>query len=162
MRIPVKVISGGQTGADQGGLLGAKALGIPTGGWAPRGYMTERGPQGWLKHMYGLKETDAPNYRPRTTLNIMESGGTVLWGKLESAGSRLTIEICRRAGKPWLTNPTAEELRAWFDGMAFDVLNVAGNRASVNPGLENYVAWVMRCAWGEPPSYTPPVPVLKG
>jgi hypothetical protein len=36
-----RVISGGQTGADQGGLRAARACGIPTGGWAPRGWLTE-------------------------------------------------------------------------------------------------------------------------
>jgi hypothetical protein len=38
------VISGGQTGADQGGLRATRACGIPTGGWAPRGWLTEAGP----------------------------------------------------------------------------------------------------------------------
>jgi len=37
------VISGGQTGADRGGLIAAKELGIPTGGTAPLGYKTEAG-----------------------------------------------------------------------------------------------------------------------
>jgi hypothetical protein len=31
-----KVISGGQTGADQGGLRAARAADIPTGGWGFR------------------------------------------------------------------------------------------------------------------------------
>lgn len=38
-----KIVSGGQTGADQGGLEAAEELGIPTGGWAPAGYYTEQG-----------------------------------------------------------------------------------------------------------------------
>jgi hypothetical protein len=36
-----KVISGGQTGADQAGRRAARAAGIPTGGWAPLGWKTE-------------------------------------------------------------------------------------------------------------------------
>lgn len=44
------VLSGGQTGADLGGLRAARACGIPTGGWAPRGWLTE---VGWLVE-YGL------------------------------------------------------------------------------------------------------------
>jgi hypothetical protein len=32
-----RLISGGQTGADQGGLRAARAAGIETGGWAPLG-----------------------------------------------------------------------------------------------------------------------------
>jgi hypothetical protein len=50
-----RVISGGQTGADQGGLRAAQACGIPTGGWAPRGWLTEAGPAPWLAD-WGLVE----------------------------------------------------------------------------------------------------------
>ena len=39
-----KIISGGQTGADQIGLEVALSLGIPTGGTAPKGFITETGP----------------------------------------------------------------------------------------------------------------------
>ena len=40
-----KIISGGQTGADYGALLAAHALGLETGGWAPKGWRTEDGPK---------------------------------------------------------------------------------------------------------------------
>jgi hypothetical protein len=43
-----KVMSGGQTGADHGGLRAARRCGIATGGWAPRGWLTEAGPAEWL------------------------------------------------------------------------------------------------------------------
>ncbi len=39
-----KIISGGQTGADRGGLLAGEALKIETGGTAPPIFMTELGP----------------------------------------------------------------------------------------------------------------------
>ncbi|MFH7326653.1 YpsA SLOG family protein [Desulfurivibrio sp. C05AmB] len=39
-----RIISGGQTGADQAGLDVAIKLGIPHGGWIPKGRMTEAGP----------------------------------------------------------------------------------------------------------------------
>ena len=42
------IISGGQTGADQAGLLAAQALGLQTGGWAPHGWRTDAGPAPWL------------------------------------------------------------------------------------------------------------------
>ena len=64
-----RVISGGQTGADQTGLHAARACGIPTGGWAPRGWLTEAGPAPWLEE-WGLVEcpegeTEAERYRAR-------------------------------------------------------------------------------------------------
>ena len=44
------VISGGQTGADQAGWRAAEACGIPTGGWMPRGFLTEEGTERWFAH----------------------------------------------------------------------------------------------------------------
>jgi hypothetical protein len=38
-----KIISGGQTGADQAALDAAIEMGVPHGGWVPLGRMTENG-----------------------------------------------------------------------------------------------------------------------
>lgn len=64
-----RVISGGQTGADQAALRAARACGIPTGGWAARGWLTEDGPAPWLAE-WGLAEcpdgeSEAERYRAR-------------------------------------------------------------------------------------------------
>ena len=37
----LKIVSGGQTGADRGGLLAAMDLGLDWGGWAPKGWRSE-------------------------------------------------------------------------------------------------------------------------
>lgn len=103
-----KVISGGQTGIDQLGLQVAKALGIPTGGMAPRGYLTETGPDSTLKY-YGLIEHESAEYPPRTKANIVNSDGTVVFGKL-TGGTKLTVATCEKEKKPYLTNPSAYEL----------------------------------------------------
>jgi Circularly permutated YpsA SLOG family len=39
-----KIVSGGQTGADQAALDAAIELGFPHGGWVPKGRKTESGP----------------------------------------------------------------------------------------------------------------------
>jgi hypothetical protein len=39
-----KIVSGGQTGADQAALDAAIELGVPHGGWIPKGRKTETGP----------------------------------------------------------------------------------------------------------------------
>ena len=41
---PEKIVSGGQTGVDRGALDAAIALGIPHGGWCPKGRKAEDGP----------------------------------------------------------------------------------------------------------------------
>ena len=54
-----KVISGGQTGADRAGLFAARKFAIETGGYAPRGWLTESGTAPWLAD-YGLTECQYP------------------------------------------------------------------------------------------------------
>jgi hypothetical protein len=49
-----KIISGGQTGVDRAALDVALALGLPHGGWCPRGRRAEDGPLG---ARYQLAET---------------------------------------------------------------------------------------------------------
>lgn len=51
-----KVISGGQTGADRAALEAAAKLGVPTGGWAPPGFLTSRGKDFALRDQFHLKE----------------------------------------------------------------------------------------------------------
>jgi hypothetical protein len=58
-----RIISGGQTGADQAGLEAAERLGIPTGGFMPKGFHTETGPRPVLAARYGLVETATEDYR---------------------------------------------------------------------------------------------------
>src|SRR5215470_1645963 len=96
-----RVISGGQNGADQGSLRAAKTLGIPTGGWAPKGWATEDGPAEKLLRAFGLKELSQPGYPPRTRANVLAANATVIFGQ-DSSGSRLTPEECVRAHKPHL------------------------------------------------------------
>lgn len=132
-----KIISGGQTGADRGGLEAGRALGLETGGWAPRGYLTDNGPDPSLKD-FGLLEHRSPLYPPRTYANAKDSDGTVWFGGV-SAGFRCTLEGCHRAGKPFLENPTQSELRDWLQLNCIRILNVAGNRESRSPGIRGRV-----------------------
>lgn len=125
-----RVVSGGQYGIDLIGLVEALAAGIPTGGWAPKGWLTESGPNPELGTKYGLKETGSLSYTTRTLMNVRDSDGTVLFGDMTSVGSAKTILYCDRTGKPWITNPTPERLAEWIRRYRIQELNVAGNRAS--------------------------------
>ena len=64
--LPEKVISGGQTGADQAGLIAAEKAGITTGGWMPKGFRTLDGPNPGLAARFGLREHPSEEYPPRT------------------------------------------------------------------------------------------------
>lgn len=123
-----RLVSGGQTGVDQLGLEVAWSLGIPTGGVAPKGYLTESGPDERLRE-YDLTENTSVKYAPRTHSNVSQSDGTLLLGEM-TGGTRLTLDLCQRENKPHIVNPTADELRQWLFEYRIKVLNVAGNRGS--------------------------------
>jgi len=129
-----RIISGGQTGADQGGLIAGQQLEIPTGGWAPKNWMTEDGPAPWLAD-FGLSECSTPGYAYRTHLNAHDADATILLGDEHSPGSALTKRACDRHFRPCSVNPSMNELRALIRGEGWEVLNIAGNRESKNPGL---------------------------
>lgn len=137
------LISGGQTGADQGGLRAAKKLGIKTSGTAPKHYTTEVGPAPWLFTEFKLFEDDNEyDYAPRTRKNVEDSDATVIFGK-RSRGSNLTERLCKELGKPmlWIQYPDERvqmaetKFRLWLARTNPTILNVAGNRESVSPGI---------------------------
>ncbi len=135
-----KIISGGQTGADQGGLVAGSILGLPTGGTAPPNFWTEKGADYSLRD-YGLVagDPDPKTYPLRTLANVRGSDGTLLVGNMESAGSRMTIRMCTQWNKPYIVNPMAISLRDWVGSNWIRTLNVAGNRESVNPRIRDRV-----------------------
>lgn len=139
-----KIISGGQTGADQGALCGAKLAGLETGGTAPKGYWTENGAEPILLGGYGLGETLATGYPPRTRINVMNSDGTLIFGDPESRGSALTVKLCDELKKPchivrWrksgIEMDTLSLAAYWIDINDIKILNIAGNRESGNLGI---------------------------
>lgn len=138
-----RIISGGQTGADIAGLHAGRILGLETGGWAPRGWLTELGPMRELMQSFGLKECKVAGYPTRTVMNVNDSDGTVIFGKFNSPGSKLTSEACQINQKPcihfdvpFIMQLRFGYLRNWIEREKIEVLNVAGNRESKNLGIE--------------------------
>lgn len=138
-----KIISGGQTGADQGALHGARLAGLETGGTAPLEFRTELGPNSDLLKRYNLTESQDSLYLPRTIRNVLDSDGTLLIGDPTSPGSAATIKICDRYKKASAVLSLAEtkdnevllEAVSWLRINKIKTLNVAGNRESKNPGI---------------------------
>jgi putative molybdenum carrier protein len=90
-----RVISGGQTGADQAGWKAAQTTGIPTGGAMPRGFRTEEGPRPEFAELYGAHELGTDSYPARTDANVHDSDGTLWFGHTDSPGGRQTLQACR-------------------------------------------------------------------
>jgi hypothetical protein len=135
-----KIISGGQTGADQAAWRAARAFGLPTGGWMPRGFLTEDGPHPEFAGRYGAAEMPTESYPARTEQNVQDSDGTLWFGATPTAGAQATVSAALKLGKPCLPiDPGAsfepEHLVAWIAGHTIRTLNVAGNRESDEPGI---------------------------
>ncbi|WP_066054977.1 YpsA SLOG family protein [Halioglobus sp. HI00S01] len=151
--MPRKIISGGQTGADLGGLVGARRAGIPTGGFAAGGYRTERGPQEAALRQFGLVPHASAAYPPRTEDNVRHSDATLIFCTAKaSAGTRMTIEFCSKHVRPYtVIDPRSDsavaEVRAFFDQYRPDTLNIAGNRETVSPGIAAAVAGIISAAF---------------
>lgn len=145
-----KIISGGQTGADQGGWDAAKALRIFTGGEMPRHFRTERGYSPHFKEFFGVTESYSAEYPPRTVKNVKQSDGTLIIGNVTSRGSQLTIKLCTNLRKPYFPIPFplveyplkayVNEFQDWLQRENIRVLNVAGNRESKNPGIFKFTS----------------------
>lgn len=151
---PGRIISGGQTGADQGGLAAGRKLGIPTGGYAPKGWRTEVGSAGVLLGGFGLQEAARGDYPFRTRLNVLWGDATVIFGNAHERGSALTKHLCDFNKRPVLVVPmeckhmppcqplrdddvdeAAAAVYRFLKLHAPSVLNVAGNCESKAPGI---------------------------
>ncbi len=137
-RLIERIVSGGQTGLDRAALDAAMALGLPVGGWCPKGRHAE---DGVIDPRYPLIETPLGAYAQRTAWNIRDSDGTlVLLFDKPSPGTNLTIEEANALGKILLlidltTNPEVVEVQGWLEANGIQVLNVAGPRESEAPGI---------------------------
>jgi len=146
---PIKIISGGQTGADRAALDVALKLKIPCGGWCPA---DRRAEDGIIPDRYPLAPLAKAGYRQRTRKNVRDSNGTIIlsFGPL-TGGSMATARDCRRFEKPCLivdaelTTPSeaAILLAVFLLRHRIHALNVAGPRASGQPGIYGFVVEVL-------------------
>src|SRR5690606_13962705 len=138
-----KVISGGQTGADQGGLRAAKKAGIDTGGWIPKGFLTEDGKRPELGEEFGLRETWSTRYAERTNMNVEDAHGTLIFTNNKmSPGTQCALRAIERCCSPYLVvseGSHPDEVVEWIKRNCIEILNVAGNRESSWPGIGDRV-----------------------
>ena len=145
-----RVISGGQTGADRAALVVAKAAGIATGGWMPKGFRAHDGERPEFAALYGMSEHASHRYPPRTALNVKEADVTLrIASDWNSPGELLTLQFCERYGRPHFDvtfggDVTPADVVAWLAGNRVRVLNVAGNAERTAPGIEAFGTLFLR------------------
>lgn len=133
-----RIVSGGQTGVDRGGLQAAIALGIEHGGWCPQGRLAE---DGEIPPEFHLTETRASEYWVRTEQNVIDSDGTLLlYRKSLTGGTKYTHKMAKKHSRPFFEVDLTQDLnvhdvRAWLIELDIRVLNIAGPRESSQPGI---------------------------
>ena len=137
-----KIISGGQTGADRAALDAAIRLGIPHGGWIPKGRIAEDGP---LAAEYQLIEMPTDSYPERTEKNVIASDGTLIISHgAPTGGTEYTRKMVLKHGKQMLhidltlhgnLTAAASLVKDWIAMHNIETLNVAGPRASKDPRI---------------------------
>lgn len=137
-----KIVSGGQTGVDRAALDVAIKLGIPHGGWCPKGRLAELNTT--IPEKYKLKETRTSEFSERTKLNIIDSDGSLILVPTMpikiTDGTILTIQNVKQKNKPYLIINLSEkylheDFLGWIKKNNIKVLNVAGPRESQSPGI---------------------------
>ncbi len=144
-----KIISGGQTGADQGALDAALELNYPCGGWCPCGRKSEAGS---IPERYPLQEHQSQDTADRTRANVLDSDGTLIFFYREPIGGTLyTLELARHHHKPFylvdleqaVPNRELDRIWNWGRKNRVYVLNIAGPRESKNPGVSGEVKKIL-------------------
>jgi hypothetical protein len=144
-----KLISGGQTGADQAALRAAVDLGLDHGGWCPPDRASEAGP---IPAEFDLQPTpqdrspDAPHIprSQRTEWNVRDADATLIVrpAHLEAAdpGTDWAIRCAARYDKPQLVIDPADPaaataLQEWLAAHAVKTLSIGGPSESTAPGI---------------------------
>ncbi len=133
-----RIISGGQTGADRGGLDAALKLNIPHGGYCPRDRKAE---DGRIPGIYSMKEMDTDDYRVRTRHNVASAHATVVfYYDVLDGGSLLTVKFCHELRTQCLVVDLMSKrplgIKSFMRHAKPTILNIAGNRESRSPGIQ--------------------------
>ena len=134
---------------DRAALDAALEAGVECGGWCPEGRKAE---DGVLPIRYPLIELTGAGYRQRTIRNVLDSQGTVIiYFGSPAGGTVQTLHFCIREKRPYLlldagefgVERSSERIASFVEKHGITVLNIAGPRASREPGAYRYVYDVM-------------------
>ena len=158
----MKIISGGQTGADWGALLGAHCNEWETGGWAPKGWYNELGRQEYHMRQFGLKECPEIGYPARSMRNVDDADLTLVvimdatsvgtwktlgyaqtkkwkWGKIPVPHPfEYKPNIVLRGGGLDVFGVVASSIKYFIKTNNIQTINVAGHRESSHPGIQKF------------------------
>jgi len=126
---------------DRAALDTAMEMGLPHGGWVPKGRRAE---DGVIPEKYNVTELKTGKYAARTEKNVIESDGTLILSRGDlTGGSALTARLARKHRRPCLhldldrvpAGDAPGKIRAWINRHGIGVLNVAGPRTGSDPRI---------------------------
>lgn len=147
-----KIISSGQTEAEQAALDAAIKLGVPHGGWIPKRKLTETGA---LPPKYRLQEMPTDEYSECIEQNVIDSKGTLILscgkptGNLDFARKMTLKHRHQLLGIDLdLTNfiDAASLVHDWIQLRRIDALYVTGSGAAANPDVGNHTTFIVESA----------------
>lgn len=142
----MEVISGGQNGVDIAALRAAKAVGLKTGGFLPKGCKTLDGPRYDYIEEYGMIETEL-DYKGRTWKNVEKADATIrIASDFKSAGEKCTFSAIKFFKKPYYDinifpvnrydcTSGVRDIIDWLITNNVNILNVAGNSEKTSRGI---------------------------
>jgi hypothetical protein len=138
------IISGGQSGADQAAWRAAKAFGVSSGGWMPKGFLTENGPHPEFADQYGAAELPEDSTGDQTEQNVLAADATVWFGLTTTLLAQETVGACYRFAKPCMpvypgVSFEPRHVANWIVKNKIGILNVAGSREDEEPGIGDRV-----------------------
>jgi hypothetical protein len=139
-----RIISGGQTGADQAGWRAARVFGVPTGGCMAQGFVTEDRPYQELTETYVAAEMTTDSALDRIEQNVEHSDATLWFGVTTTSAARVTVEACLEFYKPCMPlDPAASfepsHIARWILENQIRTLYVTGNSEKDEPGIQDRV-----------------------
>ena len=132
----MKIMSGGQTGADRAALDVALKHAIECGGWCPAGRHDEFGR---IPDRYPLTELPNGGFAERTLAKVRDSQGCVMfYNQHLQGGTKYAIDCCRELRRPHLlidasqSGPEAAAalITNFVRTQKIDILGVGGPRQS--------------------------------
>jgi hypothetical protein len=115
----VKIISNGTSGVSKIGLAVGSKLKLATGGVATASAVVDG---------YEMDRHNNDNIPETVRKNVTNSDATIVFGKHDSVAVKVAQEAAEAANKPFLVNPTAEDIKDFLKDNNISVLNISGDR----------------------------------
>jgi hypothetical protein len=144
-----QIISGAQTGADQGALDAAINLGFPHGGWTLKGRQTE---DGILPDRFYLHEMVTGSYPKCIKKNVLCSDGTVIITHGELNGRTSFAKKCaQKHDRPFIhinlrntsASQAASEIHSWIVEHDIEIMNVTGSQTGNDPEIYKDIVYII-------------------